>query len=459
MRFQIKKLILLCLSLFLGLVVFPANIVYPWRATTAIVKSGDSFEVWLNADENQKVKEVVLQADYHNLSVQFKSEMGLWVYDVTSQNTYNTRVTVKVPRSAPADRYDIVLNTTTGNIISRAGVKVTKQYKSDYYILHISDIHAFQNKYPTTLQRVSAIVDMANIINPEMVFNTGDNLYRPTEERMNALFAGNSESGLKGFNQFNAATFTVAGNHDIDFDNMPEEGFYKEKAIWWNKWWGLQSFFFSYGKGRFMGVNNGWHGFDPAPQFSVIKDRVKQVGAGNFRLAAAHIRNHKMPELDSVANLNLILLGHNHHIANQNPTSLNNKPVQYIVNSMRDNMELNLYKVDGKTGKYTAVGGPTAQVSYIENPDDSKSPELYKPKLTIAFSNTNNGSGISNTATVINKFPFAIEGAHIRFIMPQGKKYTVSKGKIEQQFDGTNFHVVDVNVDLEANNSTLVEIK
>lgn len=434
------------------------NIVYPWRATTAIVKSGEGFEVWFNADAGQKVRSVILQGPYHTVSTKHKIKTGSWVYDLTSQNTYNTKITVTVPKTAPADRYDIVLNTSSGQETSLAGIKVIKDYKTSYYILHFSDIHAFQKGTETVLQRLTTIIDIANIINPEMVFNTGDNLYRPTENRMNQLYTGNTELGIKGLNKLNAATFTVVGNHDIDFDNLPEEGFYKEKADWWNKWWGLQAYNFKYGNGRFMMINNGWHGFKSSQQVTAIDTWLKKEGTGNLRVGAAHIRNKEMNAFDSVANPGLILIGHNHHIAGQNPSPLNNKPIQYIVNSMRDNMEFNLFRINEKTGLCTPVSGPTAQVVYVENPEDGKSPALYKPKLTLTYSNANDGTSTTNTATIINKLNFPIEGAKVRFVMPLGSLYLVTKGKIEQAFNGENVNVVDVNVDIDPNSVTLVNI-
>ncbi len=455
---MIKSVTILFFLISFNITAFCGKVVYPWRATTAIVKSGENFEVWFNADAGQTVSSAILKGPYNVVATPVKIETGTWIYDVTSQNTYNTKITVKVPKSAPADRYDIVLNTSTGMVESPAGVKVIKEYKSNYYILHFSDIHAFQNGYETTLNRLSTIIDIANIINPEIVFNTGDNLYRPTEERMNQLFAGNSEKEIKGLNQLDAAVFTVAGNHDIDFDKMPEEGFYREKADWWNNWWGLQAYNFSYGNGRFMAINNGWHGFNPAQQIAETQKWFQAAGAGNFRFGAAHIRNKEMLPFDSIANLELVLVGHNHNIANQNPTPLNNKPIQYIVNSVRDHMEFNLFKVDEKTGDYVPVSGPTAQVVYIQNPDDSKTPALYKPKLTLSFSNSNDGLSATNSATIINNFDFSIEGARVRFVMPLGKKYKVSNGKIEQAFDGSSVNVVDVLINLQPESTTQIKI-
>jgi predicted MPP superfamily phosphohydrolase len=418
-------------SVFIGLLFSSAigwcgDIVYPWRSTTAIVVSGSTFDLWLNADAGQTVSSVELRGPYNTVKTQIKVKAGSWVYDVTSQNSYNTKITVKVPKSTPADRYDIVLHTSTGVVGSPAGVKVIRGYKSDYYILHFSDIHAFQNGYETTFSRLSAIIDIANIINPEIVFNTGDNLYRPTDERMNQLFAGNSEKGQNGLNQIKAAVFSVAGNHDIDFDNIPEEGFYKEKSDWWNNWWGLQAYNFSYGKGRFMAINNGWHGFRPAEQIAEIQSWLHKTGTGNFRLGAAHIRNKEMESFDSIANLDLVLIGHNHHIANQNPTPLKDKPIQYIVNSVRDHMEFNLFRVNEKTGDCTPVSGPTAQVVFVENPEDSNTPTLYRPKLLLSYAETNDGSSATNAVTIVNNFDFLIEGASIRYQKGKSNKHSMA---------------------------------
>ncbi len=455
---QLKKLATFFLLLIAANLGWCGKIIYPWRATTAIVKSGESFEVWFDAGAGQSVSSAILQEPLHNVSVSIAIKTGRWEYDAASDNTYNTKITLEVPRSAPAGRYDVVLVTSSGRIVSPAAVKVIKEYKTSYYILHFSDVHAFQHGYETTLSRLSTIVDIANIINPELVFNTGDNLYRPTEDRMNQLFAGNAKLGTKGLNSLNAATFTVAGNHDIDFDHVPNRGFYQEKADWWNKWWGLQAYSFSYGGGRFMVINNGWEGFDPAQQIAAAGSWLQASSVGNFRLGAAHIRNHEMAAFDRVANLDLVLVGHNHHIADQNPSLLTNKPIQYIANSVRDHMEFNLFRVDGKTGTYTPVSGPTAQVVYVENPEDANSAASYRPKLTLSFSHANDGSFATNEATIVNKFGFPIEGAKVRFVMPLGSLYSVSQGQVEQSFNGTSVQVVDVLVKLESNSTNIVII-
>jgi hypothetical protein len=37
------------------------KIIYPWNATTAIVKAGESFDVWLDTDEGQSVSSMTTQ--------------------------------------------------------------------------------------------------------------------------------------------------------------------------------------------------------------------------------------------------------------------------------------------------------------------------------------------------------------------------------------------------------------
>ncbi len=434
------------------------NIVYPWRATAAIAKCGETFEIWFNASNGQTINAIQLQGPYNKVETTFSIQSGSWIYDVTSLNTYNTKIKVNIPKNTPADRYDIIINTTTGPETSLAAVKVIKDFKEEYYILHFSDIHAFQEKYPTTLNRLSTIIDIANIINPEIAFNTGDDLYRPNDDRMNQLFIGNKTNNTKGLNDLKAATFTVVGNHDTDFDNVPENGFYPEKSKWWNKWWGLQAYNFSYAKNRFLVINDAWIGFDPTQQITEATNWLKKESAGNLRVGAAHIKDDELLLLEKDVDFGLVLVGHNHYIANQNPRLFNNKKIQYIVNSVRDNMEFNLYQVNTKKGTYTPINGSTAQVSYVENPTDQNSPSLYKPKLTLTYANANQGANKTNTATIVNNFNFPIQEARVRFVMPLGSKYTVTKGKIEQSFNGTSVQIVDVNINLEPNSTTVLEI-
>ena len=73
------------------------KIVYPWNAATAIVKAGESFEVWFNADPGQTINSVALKGPYHTVSdLPFTQQPATVIYDGLSGNTYNLQMVVTV---------------------------------------------------------------------------------------------------------------------------------------------------------------------------------------------------------------------------------------------------------------------------------------------------------------------------------------------------------------------------
>jgi hypothetical protein len=116
------------------------KIIYPWNATTAIVKAGESFTVWFDADEGQNISSVELFGPYNSVSTTMvANQRGSWIYDEESGNTYNTRIVVSVPSLAPEDRYDLVLITSAGEELSPGAVKIIREYRKDFTIFHKSD--------------------------------------------------------------------------------------------------------------------------------------------------------------------------------------------------------------------------------------------------------------------------------------------------------------------------------
>lgn len=75
------------------------------------------------------------------------------------------------------------------------------------------------------------------------------------------------------------------------------------------------------------------------------------------------------------------------------------------------------------------------------------------------YAKTNDGASRENTVTIVNRFDFELPRARLRFLMPKGTFYAVSKGTIEQQFGGDLVHVVDVRVPVDANSMISIEIK
>jgi hypothetical protein len=347
-----------------------------------------------------------------------------------------------------------------------------KEFKTDYYIMHISDIHAYQNMklYGQVPQcKVSILADIANVIDPEMVFFTGDHMYFPDDGRVNQYYEGGYRlygREMNGLHDFHAATFEVVGNHDYQTELNPgEEPPRVDKIKHWNRNFGLQACEFTYGEGRFMVVNNSMGAYQD--QIDDAVTWIKRAGGGKFRLGAFHIRELSQPFHGALKEnrtpLNICLAGHEHNKASGNPWPVNGDPVIYIASAIRDYMDFNLYKVNAVTGTCVPVGGPTARVFPLENPPAQveTDPAKYHPKLTLSCANANNGAATVNTATITNRFDFAIAGARVRFVMRKGHAYSVTgPAVITQQFDGDGEagRIVDVRVDLGANSTTKVGV-
>lgn len=469
------------------------KIVYPWRATTAIVKQGETFKVWLDADNGQSVNSVELHGPFSTINVSHATENGSWVYDEWSGNTYNQILTVSVPASTPADRYDLVLKTSTGDEISLASVSVITEYRSKFYLFHMSDFHRWQSTYDTEgviLHEQSAMVDIANILNPAMVIETGDNIYpnsnvmtgsnvKSTESRVNQYY--NGDETYLGINDFYAPVFSIPGNHDTPTKSFHTEPGYDANdldgpwlagpAQYWNDFFGLQNHNFTYGDARFIGVNNGWcpdtggGAADYVPNYKWQLDQanawLEEVGAGTVQVAYQHVPQESIPpiykalEYGAVGVIPEVMLAGHIHNAALNPFIKWDTKV-YCTYTPRDGsrkVPFNLFQVDTVAGTVTAVGNTRAELQGITTRGDYSS-----KKLRLSYAQANDGSQQSNTATLANDFSFPIEDARVRFVMAQDVVYSISQGQVQQAFDGDSVHVVDVLVDLPANSSLEVSI-
>src|SRR5690606_3373039 len=118
------------------------------------------------------------------------------------------------------------------------------------------------------LELFDKFLEVANIIAPDFVLNTGDNLHETTrfnpdstgwggelhsetyqrpliEEKWKNVYEGSNRfSGIHGLN---APVFSIPGNHD--YYGMPKSES-KLKVMQWNKLCGLRVYGFSYGDTR-----------------------------------------------------------------------------------------------------------------------------------------------------------------------------------------------------------------
>nr|WP_315146443.1 Ig-like domain-containing protein [uncultured Flavobacterium sp.] len=437
------------------------NIVYPWRATTAILKGGESFEVWFNAANGQSVSAVELKSDYNSVSTAISTIDGNWVYDSMSGNTFNTKITVNVPANTPANRYDLVLNTSSGLVTSYGSVKIVKEYKPEYYVMHMSDGHLYQSGYDTDvlLQRKSAMVDIANILDVQVLIETGDNMYnvRNHPEREGYFFIGNSSLNTKGMAKCTAATFLTPGDHEGLNANDFAQGTAQENADFVNDYYGLQNHSFKYGNGRFMNINNAWALSETNPgahqyQINEAITWLHNAGSGgNFFLSAGHCYNKMHSFIDADTKLSLVIAGDKHHVYTSNPFSFTpgSPTTAFIAGSIINHFTFNLFKVNNADGTYTMPAGPKGYADVL-NSGSQDNPSTWVSNLTLSYSAVNDGTNSINTATIDNKFNFPLTAAKVRFVVPKGFNYNVTNGLVEQEYDGTQFHIVDVLTDVNA---------
>jgi len=445
------------------------KIVYPWRSTTAIVLAGGNFEVWFDAEVGENVSSIELKGRYNTVQSTISIVKDDWVYDPLSGNKYNTKITVTVPINAPSERYDLILKTATGTVISHGAVKVVKAFQDNYYIMHMSDGHIYQSGYDemNLFSRKSTMIDMANIMDCEIIIETGDNMYnvRNHPEREVAYFQGFENLGINGMADASAATFLLPGDHEGLNANDFAQGTDLENSDFFNDYWGMQSSYFKYGNGRFMMLNNAWRSSETSGGVFQYQtdDAIKWLKAdgagGNFFVSAGHCYNKMHEFIDSYQNLDLVLAGDKHHVRTDNPFEFDpgKAKIAYIAGAIRDHFEFNLFRVDNVAGTFTPVSGTNSVVNPIAS-GDIKITSSWVKNLTLTYQVPNNGSVLANTATIENKFNFPILGAKVRFVMPKGTVYKVTKGTIQQEFEGTDFYIVDVKVDIESNSTTEIAI-
>lgn len=445
------------------------KIIYPWNATTAIVKTGENFETWFEADDEEIIESISINGPYNSVSLpKIKIDKGFWVYDEMSGETYNRKITITVPVGTPEDIYDLNLITSKGKHVSASAVKVIRVYKTNYSIFHLSDTHIGDKSnenpdgVPTRLKYLSTLVDIANIIGPEIIFLTGDIVnsrsygkdhkefsptWKPAQERMDYYYKDSHKNGYKGVYDFSAATFSVNGNHD-NYERPADGRETKNKFAFWNKYHGIRTHHFTYDNTRFMALINAF-GEELDLQGRRHTRWLEKVGKGNLRVIYNHIYNQVPINWLKDNDIHLGLCGHNHHIGPKSPYPKGTTDM-YIVN-FTEYTTFNLFLID-ESGNYTVENNLVA----VENPKDEYS--KWKKRLTLSFEKPNDGSSYTNKATINNKFDVKFPRAKVRFLMPKGPYYTIKKGSVDQQFDGDSVCIVDVSVPLNPESKTVVSI-
>ncbi|MBF0429986.1 MAG: metallophosphoesterase [Fibrobacteria bacterium] len=434
------------------------KIIYPWRATTAIVKAGESFTVFFDAESGESIDSVVLVGPYNRITQSsLNIETGDFVYDALTSAAYNTQITVPVEASAPSELYTLILYTTKGEQFSKSAVKVVKAYKTSYTIMHMSDTHISRHKkngYAQELEWFTNLVDIANIIGPDLVFITGDCSNELTEngdfsaeERWDFVY--NGHENLQGFHGIHSPVFTLPGNHD----------YYKTSngAAYWNTHNGIRMHHFTFGESRYMVLDNS-QGDDLAAQLSHHQSWLDSVGPGSFRGMAEHKTDRVDHDFLDNNNVQLIMEGHTHlvwQMPDQSSTGFRGTtPTLYSIPGSASNITSATGRDNIGWFRLLYVNGASVdtitRLQYADNTEED--PSQHNVKLRIEYSGDGEGNQTGNQASIINEFDQEFPNCLVRFVLPKGN-YDVSAGTIEQVIQNDTVTVLDVRMDIQANST------
>jgi hypothetical protein len=489
-----KKAILTLVIVFSANVFFSAGayagkIIVPWRAKKEIVKQGKSFEIWFKKGTTETINSISLVGPYNKVQLKIKqNKMGLWYYDEYTKATYNSKLTVKVPKGTPEELYDLVVETSTGTYNSRSAVKVIPKFLNHYYICNFTDPHvgvSWNESGNATAPIMQALGEIITVIDPALAVCTGDNIIgfsrtpvipKDFSERWDAFWDGTTPDGLGGMHNARVPLYITTGNNDYDKyrENPDAEKMYKLTD--WNEFCGMRVFGFAYDHTRFLAFDDylgelkdhgrfsGTSKDFPAIQRTVLEKYLKEEGAGKLRIVLQHAPNRVDTVFCNKNRVKLALCGHTHV---DNLTVIGTTPTKVYETAYVCFAEYwsPAYAPPAKSGmtKLRIIEIKDNEIASNQSVDIMDYIQVMKGNSDGKFLNTsydkpNNGKNNFNTATLKNKIDYNFTACKIRFVMPKGK-YSIDNGTLLQSFSNDTVSVYDVKIPVAASSSVSVTIK
>ena len=447
------------------------KIIFPWRAAPHIVKQGYTFELLLKHDGSVPIDSVLLNGPYSRAVCEITSSTaGNFVYDQFTQEAANLKVRVAVPDGTPEDMYDLFVYAGDQVSVSKRSLKVVRTFKPQYTLLHISDTHVSRNwigpsdnGHAEELILMDKLVEVINIIGPDLVINTGDIImdytrFNPApdgwggtkvlgindkpyiDEKWNNYYEG--AKGLKGVQAINAPVFSGPGNHD--FYGVKSD---MEKSLQWNENCGLRAYAFSYGDTRYLMADDNLG--DQKEYSNVFAPYLENAGPGNLRVVGHHIGGKRDLNFFNAHSVNLELYGHGHDPKQEtigtSPTISMQAGAATRTDWKNNAVSTGWYRIIW-IDKGNIAWSPALQFST----DPNKPHDEIENMLTLDY--------ISPTEVSIkNKYHIDLPAAKVRFVLPKGS-YTPNIGSVEQSFDTDTSTIIDVRVDLAKQSTTNIRV-
>jgi hypothetical protein len=436
-----------------------------WRPLVnipAIHTPAETLTIWANAPSGA----TGWAASIRRGTLAFPLTAAALAYDATYQRWH---LRYLLPPNAPDVLYDVIVSRTGATPdTARQAVRLVAARKTSWYFLQVSDTHLVTHLYyyqsgadtdTSEMADFQAVIDDANLINPEFVIHTGDLINEgELEEFLGKYYWSRSQSKL---GEFDVPFYLASGNHDIGGwdDTPPAPG--TARKNWWRYFgWPYldnppvgvaehsQMYWFDYGPVRMIALeayNNsgGYDDFETATygtdsftqeELNWLSATIAATPAAMKAVAFYHydFKNQVNGNLNSLG-LDAGLWGHNHGVSEGNLTT---PPYSLGVQSVCDGRRTyRLIRVapDGTlTPRPMLTAGTSGQ------------------NLTLAFNPANNGTNSTVTGTITNNLNEGFEHALVRFKMPDGSSYQATAGTIVRQYSEGGFRRVDVNLPVGA---------
>lgn len=379
-------------------------------------------------------------------------------------------LTTTIPSVDLYELYDMRVSASGGLVDTVTNsVKVIDQFKTDYYFIHITDIHLLGHTFygesgyatdQTEMDDFYEVIKDINLLNPEFVLLTGDLINEGELEDFECL--RNHTLTVQLLEELEVPVYIVPGNHDLGGwdETPPEQGTAR------NEWWRFfgwrqrevpptestyqsHDYSFDYGNVHFTGLeaydNYDSYMYDVYGQYSFTSEQLTWL---NQDLAAAGDKTKVLfyhydfkNEIDlSALGVDMALWGHTHLDSDDSA-----HPYDISTASVCDNnRRYRVIRVNN--GSLQAEGSVSTH---------SGSSDL----LTISYNNTNDGTEDMVSATIQNNHSLSFDHGLVKFTMPTSEfGYEITNGRLRQIKDNGSTAVCYVEVSLPANGQIITTV-
>ena len=474
----------LLIGLFIALVsssqaYFSVSIAIPYPSTT------DSITIWTPRQHNPVFAEpgkqftIEIAADETlgetGWTAQVENDLKRWPCQVISakrapidlQSRRGWVLTMQLTKDVSPELMKLTVRHRSGlTLSSERSVHIVPDMEQDFYILHQSDQHLTGDSAKVargtlgprweggSKQAIQWTAPIVNLINPRLVFQTGDNMQLYANEKD---WCGMEEAKIRvdrfltAFSDFTVPTVHTTGNHDLGWNNYVEIGPWRK---WYTQHVGQRAF--SFRMGSMYVLSSEWTSNEYFPWAKQDYAASWQDTTVRYRMLISHFYNG-LDAWTTVATkeqpCDLLLVGHIHRTR-----VVQSDPYKVLsVGSAQDYQRAAFFNF-----QRTATGWVCEEAT--QHADGVNVHRLLgdfgAPTITAQYAQSNDGKATKNQVDIANTLPHDFYDGRVRFLMKKGK-YTVDGGDILAQYDTADGKqtAVLVKVNIRNQSTSTVKIK